>query len=211
VVAHGRHVGGTGGKEGKRHVQIRLFFSFAFPYCLQEPLWKFVAAGTPSAYQYWVRTNTDGRMHYLSRVQTGCKHRECVNFKRRVHTFAVNSLRSYNTLLHERLNNEKSNTSSRLFLFFSKQFFKFHKQKYQITGGLSCYYFLVPPFKFDYSNWFQWFHKRRIAIALYVAPVAVLFSFIPRYTTIQIMTSVTNKIWPSTFVSLLPWFALNYG
>lgn len=83
AVAHGRRIGGT---RGKRHVQIRLFFSFAFPYCLQESLWKFVATGTPSAYQYWVRTNTDGRMHYPSRVQTDRLRaaRECVNFKRHV-------------------------------------------------------------------------------------------------------------------------------
>lgn len=43
----------------------------------RRPVWKFDAAGTPSAYQYWVRTNTDGRMHYPSGTdKRGYKERD---------------------------------------------------------------------------------------------------------------------------------------
>lgn len=57
-------------RDGERGVQVQFqpgcFSASHFHTVCRRPVWKFDAAGTPSAYQYWVRTNTDGRMHYPS-------------------------------------------------------------------------------------------------------------------------------------------------
>lgn len=54
-------------KEASRYsFQPGCFSASHFHTVCRRPVWKFDAAGTPSAYQYWVRTNTDGRMHYPS-------------------------------------------------------------------------------------------------------------------------------------------------
>lgn len=57
-------------RDGERGVQVQFqpgcFSASHFHTVCRRPVWKFDAAGTPSAYQYWVRTNTDCRMHYPS-------------------------------------------------------------------------------------------------------------------------------------------------